>query len=441
MAEKAPSQSEKEQLKKKVSRHPALYTIYKPNELIKAKKLNMNLMELRAYNVILDNNHVASPDKLVYEVPYSYVFDISDTKNKAANIRRISENLQKRIFHFDETFMMEHFGKKADASMTPFPEINYFEKHFEIHLWPRFKKILTMLELGFTKGDSETLREFEHEVSHTLYWIIRSRQVWKTEWEVDLESFKETLGLQDKYPSFGNFKRRVLDVAHDEFKGTYTEFSYELIKKGRGGAVTAIKFRFKNGPKEELDAPAGQGYPWEEKLIQLGVTKDKVKEIRQRVNINQETEQGFSWDSDYIRFSIEGAHKELEEKAKDPKKTKVQNIGGWIYNGLNVGQWNNYVVWRKNKLINEVQKKLQFTEYIEVKDSVDGKTPAAAPVVTPLDGYEKPIGGPVKERLVASEVDWKPLWVESKMNDRMTYEDFMIKNGYQLEGREWVRYD
>ncbi|MBS1775009.1 MAG: replication initiation protein [Bacteroidetes bacterium] len=436
------SKPEEKAPKKKVSRHPSLYTIYKPNELIKAKKLNLNFTELRVYNEILNNNHVAEPDKVIYQVPYHYAFDVADTKNRAANIRRISENLQKRVFYFNEEFMMEHFGKKVDASMNPFPEVNYYEDHFEIHLWPRFKKILTMIELGFTKGDIETLRSFEHEVSNTLYWIIRQKQVWKSEWEVELEALKEALGLADKYPSFGNFKRRVLDVAYEELKGTYTEFTYELVKKGRGGAVSAIRFRFKNGPKEELDAPAGKGFQWEEKLLTWGVLPDKVKEIRHRVRVGQENlEPVFVWDSDYVRFSIEGAQRELDEKKKDPKKSKVQNPGGWVYNGLIVGQWLNYVTWRKNKIVNETQKKLEFIDYAPA-DVVATEPPQGTPV-TPAelkDVFEKPLGGPVRKRVVASEVDWKPLWEETKYNEKMTYEEFLQLSGYQQEGREWVRY-
>ena len=195
--------------KAKADKHPKMYTIFKPNELIKAKKLDMNLMEQRVYNEILNNNHKDNPDQLTYKVEYKFVFDITDVDNRMHNIRRISRNLQRRIFYFDREFMMEHFGENADASMVPFPGILYRDDCFEVELYKDFKKILSMIHArGFTKGDIETLRSFTHEISNAFYWVIRQKQVFHNVWEVELEELKEMLGLAGKYEVYSNFKTK-----------------------------------------------------------------------------------------------------------------------------------------------------------------------------------------------------------------------------------------
>jgi plasmid replication initiation protein len=428
--------------KTKTAKHPKLYSIFKPNELIHAKKQNMNLMELRVYNEVLNNNHIEEPDRLVYKVPYHYVFDVRDAQNKMHNVRRISRNLQQRIFYFNKTFMMEHFGENADASMVPFPKILYHDDCFEVELYRDFKKILTLIkDGGFTKGDIETLRVFNHEISNSLYWLIRQRQVWQGTWEVDLEELKELLGLAGKYEVYSNFKSKVLDITHHEFKDTWVEFEYTPIRRGQGAPVKAILFKFRNGPKQEKDVPAGEDYLWEEKLLHYQVAAEKVKEIRHRVRVNQISEIGFTWDYEYVKFSIEAMIVDLRDIKKDTHKKQVVNVGGWIYSGLMKGQWLEYVNKRKEKILKESQQTIDWTtsEVVGAEntkfetESISDKTKKAL----------NSLSNTSKEVLDQDGLgEYQKLYDDTdQMGGKKTFDEFMALNRFNLEGNSWVRYE
>lgn len=418
---------------KKVNKHPRLYTIFQPNELIKAKKFEMAFIEKRVYYHILNYNHTKTPDQLVYEIAYEDILNPNDaiTGNRKSNAKRIANALQKRMFLFDSSFMKREFGEDAETAMTPFPEINCYDDHFKVQLWPRFKKILCLIGLGFTKGDLDTLKSFQHEISDNMYWLIRQRQVFMNTWKVELADLKELLDLSGRYEAWDNFKRKALDKAKADCKGTWSEFDYKAVKKGKGGGVHSIIFYFKNGPKEEKDIPPGEDYAWEESLLRHGVEPIKIKEIRQRVKINQEGRNEdknitFYWDSDYVRFSLEALGNELKEKKKDKKKKQVQNLGGFVYTGLMSGYWIDYVNSRKEKIKNEVQQNLDF---------VNG---SARP--EPIAKIENKMNGSSSIHVLQEQelLEWQELHLVSPQKDK-PFEEFMNKNNYYMVDGAWVR--
>lgn len=418
---------------KKTSKHPRLYTIFSPNELIKAKKFNMSFIEKRVYYEILNHNHVKTPDTIVYSIPYEKVLNPNDliTGNRRTNAKRIREGLMTRSFAFDSSFMKKHFGQDSDSYMIPFPQIDCYDDHFDVHLHKPFKTILTMVGLGFTKGDIDALRGFKYEISDEFYWLIRQRQAWASSWEVELEELKERLGLEGSYTLYQNFRTKVLEKAKEDHKDEYTEFDYKPIKKGRGGAVTAIVFYFKNGPKEEKDAPAGDDFIWEEKLLQLGVLPDKIKEIRQRVKVGQVADDGLIWDSEYVRFSLEAFHIQLKDKKKNDKKTPIKNNGAYFYAGLISGFWKEYVNARKEKIKIETQSSFEFKEPETPKQLTTQTTALLAQAA--------------KQRVTLTDkeiLDWKALYDEVSASPKFngqTFEEFMAISHIEKEGDNWVK--
>lgn len=421
--------------KKKVNKHPQLYTIFQPNELIKAKKFQMNRVEKRVYYQILNINHAKTPDQLTYKIPFENVLNSNDfiSGNRKANARRISNALQKRIFMFDSTFMKREFGQDAEATIVPFPEITFDDKHFTVSLWPRFKSILTLLRLGFAKGDFETLMSFKYDISDSIYWLVRQHQVFANTWKVGLSDLREMLELGGRYETWDNFKRKLLDNAKVDCKGTWSEFDYKAVKRGKGGEVIAVIFYFKNGPKEEKDIAIGDDYAWEESLLRNGVDAMKIKEIRQRVKINQEgfnetKHITFNWDSDYVRLSVEAMTDELKTARKNTNKKPIRNIGGFLYTGLMGGYWIEYVNSRKEKFKNEVQQNLDFTKEPTVKESK-----LVLPVSDPGVAMKK-----VEILTDEAVLEWEELH-ELSPEKIKPFEEFMNKSGFYLIEGKWVR--
>ncbi len=423
---------------KKESKHPRLYTIFSPNELIKAKKLNMNYIEKKVYYEILNHNHVKTPDEITYSIPYDKVLNPNDaaTGNRKTNAKRIREGLMARSFWFDPSFMKKYFGTESDSFMVPFPQVDCYDDHFVVHLHKPFKIILTMVGLGFTKGDIDALRSFKYEVSDEFYWLIRQRQAWGNVWEVEIDELKERLGLENSYVVYQNFKAKVLEKAKEDNKGLWTEFDYKAVKKGRGGAVKSVVLYLKNGPKEEKEAPAGEDFLWEEKLLQLGVVPDKVKEIRQRVKVNQVGEDGIVWDSEYVRFSLEAFQGVLKGKKKDDKKNQIKNPGAYFYSELLKGRWQEYVLAKKEK----IKESSQETLALEFKPSEEKpKLELSEKTRTLLQ-----VNNQDKYFLEQTEVEqWQELYnevqKEAPPEKQMSFEAFMAKSHIENENGRWVR--
>lgn len=398
----------------------------------------MSLMELRVFAEIINHNHAKYPDQLIYTVPYEYIFNFDDTKNRNSNANRIAKKLQTRYIFLDQQFYLEHFKENAVESFNPFPSIKHRpgENHFHVRIDVTLKKILALTSIGYTKGDIYLLRRLQHEASHHFYWLIRREQAFKYIWTIELEELKRLLSLENKYKLYSNFKVKVLEIVRKEFIGEWVEFEYKAIKKGKGGGVHSIQFTFKKGPKEEKEAPVGQGYPWEEKLVSMGVDPEGVKMIRAkaRSGILDEKSQVL-WNENYVRFSIEAIQQELKIKQADPKRKPIANIGGWIYAGLQNGQWNNHVAERRERIKNEIQMSLPL-----VVGEVDKEIPSPSMSDFNQVSFAASLD---KQRIVLSPDDvqeYDQLYTVIHP-EGMSFAFWMEqKNSCVKEGKTWVKY-
>ena len=123
------------------------------------------------------------------------------------------------------------------------------------------KPFFLQLQTKFTKLSFKKILSFDSQYSVRFYEILESRaniyerykNKYELEFEYDLEVLKEMLlgdfnenteklEIPKSYNIYGNFKKKILDIAERELKekGDYY-FEYEPIKTGR--KVTAIKFK------------------------------------------------------------------------------------------------------------------------------------------------------------------------------------------------------
>ena len=337
-------------------KHPIHYSIFKPNTLISSNETELKGAELKVYDEILNDNHPQTPDKLTYKIPYDLIFQ--DDSQLVRNSKMLANSMQKRNIWLDRDFVKKYFNQDYGEGFTPFPNIRFKDRHFEVTINETLKRILILTQNGgFTKGDIDTLRGFKHDCSHSFYWLARRAQAFSQVWEIDVDELKEKMFING-YNDWRNFKRHIIDKAKDDMKGTWMEFNYEPIRVGRGGAVKRVKFFFKKGPKDEQDTPAGYGMKWEKDLLKIGVSEITIKKIRQHVKAKSETisksGKTIFWCSEYIMYSIDGARKEWSKKEKT-KEDKVRNLGAWFTAGLLEGQWLDYVDKMTNKVYKEKQ--------------------------------------------------------------------------------------
>ena len=194
------------------------------------------------------------------------------------------------------------------------------------------------MDLGFIKGDIDLLRSFKYSHSHSMYWLIRSRQWQKySSIQFEVNQLKEALGCKDKYRKFSDFKRWVLNPIQDEFRGTWVEFDFELIKKGRGSAVKGIVIKFKTDKEQEKKLGLGKVYGFEQILYSYGISQVEVKKIRVNVSEAKELLKGYSWNEEYIYAVIDLVKQTYRDKNKNKKAKKIQKFGPYLLKVLKEG--------------------------------------------------------------------------------------------------------
>ena len=340
--------------------HPIHYTIFKPNILIKSDESQLKGAELKVYEEILNDNHKASIERLTYRIPYALVFD--SKTNKTENRKRLSKSIQSKVVFLDKAFMKEYFNQNFDQGIALFPTVRYKDDFFEVDIHPIFKKILTMTDLGFTKGDIATLRTFKHDVSHSFYYVARNRQTYKSLWKISIEDFKKELHIKG-YNDIRNFKKRVIEPIYEDMKDTWMEFEEDpYVRGGKGNKILGLEFRFIKGPKDEKDVPIGKYFAWEKTLKALEIGDLAVKKIRQYVKAGSMTNGTdgieIAWDSEYVYYSIEAATIEFKAKQTDKKRIKVRDKGAWFIHGLMNGKWLDYVNEKRKDINKSIQTQL-----------------------------------------------------------------------------------
>jgi hypothetical protein len=371
----------------KAQYHPLLYDMTIANEIIEANKSQMSyLSDYKILFKILSINHVDEQSTL------SYDFDPKELFPGSKNITRDVEILIPRVkaidYFFPKEFMEKYFNESAKTSMTPFPEVQHVDGIIRVHLYHRFKWVLMMARQKFdsgvlegekklvikpsnyTKGHFKQADSFKHPNICAFYLVVRKKQSFAKTWKVSPEELKKHLDLTGVWKKWFDFRTLVIDVAKEEFKDTWVEFSYDWFPKENGKKVKEIIFTFTNGPEEEKDLPIGQE-DWENTLLQAGFKPHYIKEIRQKIKTQSVSVNGFQWSVDYVEFSIKAARAEYVRKQKS--KDKVKNLATWLYNGLNIGQWITQVSAERNKLLKKIQPELSFDPHEIVNvDTVEG---------------------------------------------------------------------
>ena len=41
---------------------------------------------------------------------------------------------------------------------------------------------------------------------------------------------------------------------------------------------------------------------------------------------------------------------------------------------------------------------------------------------------------------IANENEWRDLWMESRQNEKCTFEEFLSRGGYTFDGEKWIKY-
>ena len=183
-----------------------------------------------------------------YLVPVSeieYILKSDETKKHGSFYERLDDLLDsitdKKItfptdFTVDGHRLRGHINWVAGA-------VPKYDEHgvlcVEFGFSPQMKPFLLGLKERFTRFEFLEVAKMKSGFSIRIYQMCKAYYFenirhGRNVFAASIKDFKSRLGIQDKYPDFRNFRRKVLDVAREEInEKTHLRIEYDFIKKGR----------------------------------------------------------------------------------------------------------------------------------------------------------------------------------------------------------------
>lgn len=121
-----------------------------------------------------------------------------------------------------------------------FSAVVYEKGIVDVSFNPLIKNFLLSLEDNFTKYSFAYISPLRSGFSIRLFELLKQYEKIGTR-TIELEELKQMLGVQGKYPSFNNFKQKVLKKAQEELKEK-TLLSFEIEEIRRSRKVVSVKF-------------------------------------------------------------------------------------------------------------------------------------------------------------------------------------------------------
>jgi plasmid replication initiation protein len=169
------------------------------------------------------------------------------------NVKDTFRWIQRKIIH-----------KKGDARVT-------------IYWSDEVLQYISQLKNRFTQYRLKNVKELRSSHSIRLYeLLIQYKFTSKKELIIDIDKFREALGLTNEYTKFKDFRKRVLEPAVKELN-THSDLTITLDNEKTGRKITALIFKFKINDQRDLfvDEDAvpmtGPGY---------GITTPEVKPLK-----------------------------------------------------------------------------------------------------------------------------------------------------------------
>lgn len=349
--------------------HPSGYQVIKPKHMIGARE-DLNLPALKLFQEILAINHAQDPEQLLYEVPYANITESKNAKfNAASHIRRpggIGDILTQTNHYFPEEAYYAITGKrrKNGGYVSLIETVDCHQGCFQVKLTETFKKALILERDNYLSGELDFLRTLRSASSIRLYWAIREAQFrGKQEKTFELLELKQLLGMEDKYPMYQDFRKRVLEVVRKEFEAKWVQFEYEPIKKGRGGAVQAIRFIFT--PDRELTKQLIETIhkQWQKTLhfkyhFSLGRLQWFTQKLGKRVREDSEV----VWSDLYIDYTIWKVDQRDWEAKWNSAVEEVKQKSAYLYKALVEGYYVEEVAKEEVKRRASQQARLEMPE-------------------------------------------------------------------------------
>lgn len=282
---------------------------------------------------IVDNkeNHLNTKFEMNVK-DFAEFLEISKNKRVYQDMIKITSDMASRVIQFT----------KEDGSLHQIPalaEVIYKKGFVTLEVNRNLAPYLIDLKKQFTQYSLQEVIQFKSIYSMRIYQIL-NQWVYKGSVECTIDKLRFMLSIEEnEYKLYGDFKRKVLEVAYKEInKNSVLKYTYKELKTGR--KVTSILFTIKQAKKPKTEQiqeklPAVQikektedtkpdinfvmiDYPQDnqqisevvQRLVALGYTKQNSQKILEECG------------EDYILFAL--------QKSKVEERSKIDNKAGYF---------------------------------------------------------------------------------------------------------------
>lgn len=215
------------------------------NRLINARA-KMTLVEAKLVKLLASYVKPTDKDFKEYTFNKKQLMDALGMNEKNyPQLKSAIRNLQRRVYEF-----------KTDAgwlfvSAVSSTEYRELEDTVSLCFDPKMRPYLLELRENFTSIQLENLFGLRSLYSLRLYEILKQREK-LIYYRVGLAELRELLCAETIMPLYGDFKRRVLEMAQDELREK-TDLRFKFSEEKKQRRVVAITFEIRPKHKKETD--------------------------------------------------------------------------------------------------------------------------------------------------------------------------------------------
>lgn len=183
-----------------------------------------------------------------YRIPIKELVDLANSENIYGQLKRETRSLTEKAVTLEIDGSFKHWSVISSAAYIDGEGI------LEIRFDPEIREMLFQLKGEWSASVAMELASCTSVYSIRIMKMLLS--YWQQgEWRVSVEELRHRLALKNKYNSFYNFRKRVLEKAQKDLqKHTNMRFTWEEQKnargRGKGRKITHIKFDFSWKPNQ-----------------------------------------------------------------------------------------------------------------------------------------------------------------------------------------------
>lgn len=291
------------------------FVVTKSNYFIMNCNYDLSLEEQK---IILTLASMVQPDDEEFK---TYKFKIAEfmsllgvsTKTKYTEIPKITKELMKKVFEIKEE---NKIIQTAWLSSVTYEKGNGY---VELTFSPALKPYMLKLNSMFTQYKLANILTMKSKYSPRIYEILKCNEFKRQGFiEISVSELRALLKVEDIYPLYSDFKRKVIVKSQNELKKlSDINFEFEEIKTGR--KVTSIKFYIHPNNIKNIN-----------KEISLKDTKEEIANEDDKINELYSLFKDYNVGIDSIKKIILNADGDIDRIKTVYEYSKTQNIDNFI---------------------------------------------------------------------------------------------------------------